>query len=84
MRDAWGKHIILRTAWVFSAHGTNFVKTMLRLSETHDALSIVDDQIGGPTPAAAIADACLGIVRHLQRDGDASGTYHFAGAPDVS
>lgn len=79
-----GPHAILRTSWVFSAHGTNFLKTMLRLSETRDALSIVNDQIGGPTPARDIARACLIIARALQSAPDKSGTYHFSGAPDVS
>ena len=77
-------YAILRTSWVFSAHGGNFVKTMLRLSETRDALSIVADQVGGPTPARAIAAACVTIARHLMDDAAASGTYHFSGAPDVS
>lgn len=81
---AGGTHAILRTSWVFSAHGGNFVKTMLRLSETRDALSIVDDQIGGPTPAADIAAACLKIAAQLQADPGKSGVYHFSGAPDVS
>lgn len=84
VRAAGGTFCILRTSWVFSAHGANFVKTMLRLSETRDALSIVDDQIGGPTPAAAIAEACLAAVEGLKRDPTKSGTYHFSGAPDVS
>lgn len=74
---------ILRTSWVFSSHGSNFVKTMLRLSAERDRLSIVADQIGGPTPAAAIADACLTLAKNLYADG-ATGMYHFAGAPDVS
>lgn len=69
---------------MFSAHGTNFVKTMLRLSESHDELRVVDDQIGGPTPARAIATACLELARQLQADPGKSGTYHFSGAPDVS
>jgi dTDP-4-dehydrorhamnose reductase len=77
-------HAILRTSWVFSAHGSNFVKTMLRLSESHDKLSLVDDQIGGPTPARAIAAACLSIAQQLCEDPDKTGTYHFSGAPDVS
>ncbi|WP_238368364.1 dTDP-4-dehydrorhamnose reductase [Mesobacterium pallidum] len=84
VRGAVGTHAILRTSWVFSAHGANFVKTMLRLSETRDALSIVDDQIGGPTPADAIAAACLEIARQLLEDPSKSGTYHFGGTPEVS
>ena len=77
-------HAILRTSWVFSAHGTNFVKTMLRLSQSHDELRVVDDQVGGPTPARAIAAACLELARQLQADPGKSVTYHFSGAPDVS
>ncbi|WP_163849185.1 dTDP-4-dehydrorhamnose reductase [Pseudooceanicola aestuarii] len=81
---AGGRHAILRTSWVFSAHGQNFVKTMLRLSETRDALNVVDDQIGGPTPAASIARAVLTISEQL-RDGTApSGIHHFSGTPEVS
>lgn len=77
-------HAILRTSWVFSAHGANFVKTMLRLSDTRDQISVVDDQIGGPTPARAIAAACLAIADQLQEAPEKAGTYHFSGAPDVS
>lgn len=84
VRAAGGAQAILRTSWVFSAHGANFVKTMLRLSETRDSLTVVADQIGGPTPARAIAEACLTIAAHLGRDPGASGTYHFSGAPDAS
>lgn len=84
VRASGACHAILRTSWVFSAHGTNFVKTMLRLSETRDALSIVADQTGGPTPAAAIARACLDIAGQLATTPEKAGTYHFSGAPDVS
>ena len=84
VRAAGGAHAILRTSWVFSAHGANFVKTMLRLSETRDTLRIVDDQIGGPTPASAIAEACLAIAAALAEQPGKGGTYHFSGAPDVS
>ena len=79
---AGGLYAILRTSWVFSAHGNNFVKTMLRLGAEREALNIVGDQIGGPTSARAIADACLKIVQNLTAD--KAGIYHFSGAPDVS
>ena len=77
-------YAILRTSWVVSAHGTNFVKSMLRLSETRDSLSVVVDQIGGPTPARDIASACLTIAQKLQKDPSKSGIYHYSGAPNVS
>lgn len=77
-------YVILRTSWVFSAHGGNFVKTMLRLSETRNALTVVADQVGGPTAASSIALACLQAVIALQADRAVSGIYHFAGSPDVS
>ncbi len=79
-----GPHAILRTSWVFSATGSNFVKTMLRLSETRDALTIIADQIGGPTAATDIARACIEIAAKLIADPDLSGTYHFSGSPAVS
>ncbi|MGB0506280.1 MAG: dTDP-4-dehydrorhamnose reductase [Pikeienuella sp.] len=81
---AGGPHAILRTSWVFSAHGGNFVKTMLRVGAGRDALNVVDDQIGGPTAAADIADAVLAIARAFHEGRGVSGIYHFAGGPDVS
>lgn len=84
VRGAGGTHAILRTSWVFSAHGQNFVKTMLRLGMVKDTLSVVADQIGGPTSARAIAGATLQIAQTLSQDPDRSGTYHFSGTPDVS
>lgn len=84
IRTAGGPHAILRTSWVVSAHGNNFIKTMLRLSQSHASLRIVGDQIGGPTPAADIASALWMMAADLVRDDTKSGTYHFSGAPDVS
>ena len=81
---AGGTWAILRTSWVFSAHGANFVKTMLRLGAEREKLTVVADQIGGPTPARDIAAACLAIAGALREDPGKSGTYHFSGAPDAS
>ena len=84
VRAAGGTHAILRTSWVFSAHGSNFVKTMLRLGAERDHLRIVADQVGGPTPAADIACACLAVARGLLEAPARTGTYHFSGAPELS
>jgi len=83
VRAAGGQAAILRTSWVFSAHGANFVKTMLGLSQTRDALSVVDDQIGGPTPADDIAATLITMARAMLA-GQGGGTWHFAGAPAIS
>ncbi|WP_284323616.1 dTDP-4-dehydrorhamnose reductase [Cypionkella aquatica] len=83
VQAAGGRFVILRTSWVVSAHGANFVKTMLRLGASRDSLNVVADQIGGPTPAADIADAVYALARGLL-EGKASGVQHFAGAPDCS
>ena len=81
---AGGSYVILRTSWVFSAYGHNFVKTMLYLSKTQNTLRIVEDQIGGPTAASDIAKTCLIIAQALYSGREVSGTYHFSGSPDVS
>jgi len=84
VRAIGGTYAILRTSWVFSAHGKNFVKTMLQISETQNSLTIVGDQIGGPTSAAAVAKACVRMTHQLKTEPDKTGTYHFSGAPDTS
>lgn len=81
---AGGRWAVLRTSWVFSAHGSNFVRTMLRLGRERARLSIVADQIGGPTPATAIAAALLTMTRAMREDASLGGLYHFAGSPEVS
>jgi len=83
--EACEKHIILRTAWVFGESGNNFVKTMLRLGENRDALSIVGDQFGGPTYAGDIANTLIQIAKRInQGDAVEFGVYHYSGLPHVS
>ena len=81
VRTTTARHAIVRTSWVVSAHGNNFVKTMLRLAETRDALNVVDDQHGAPTAAADLAAALATIAMRLVEDRDApTGTFHFSNA----
>lgn len=81
VRGALRRHIILRTSWVFSAHGQNFVKTMLRLARERDELRVVADQYGRPTPAAELARAIWAVSAELAAGRDTAwGTYHVAGA----
>lgn len=84
VRAAGGAFAILRTSWVFSAHGGNFVKTMLRVGADRDVVRVVNDQIGGPTSARDIAKACVSIAHALANDPAKAGTYHYSSAPDVS
>ena len=84
VRAAGGAHVVLRTSWIFSAHGKNFVKTMIRIAAEKNRLAVVADQVGGPTPASAIADALFAIARNFGEGKGVSGTFHYSGAPDVS
>jgi dTDP-4-dehydrorhamnose reductase len=81
---AGGPYVILRTAWVFSAHGKNFVKTMLRFGRERPELRVVADQHGGPTPAAEIAAALATIARAFAAGQGVPGIFHFSGAPPTT
>jgi len=80
IREALPQHVIIRTSWVFAAHGANFVRTMLRLANERPELRIVDDQRGGPTAARDIAGAITTIVERMTEGGGRWGTFHFTGA----
>lgn len=84
MRAALERHVILRTAWGFGAHGANFVRTMLRLAAERPVLRVVADQRGCPTAAADIAAALIVITGHIERGEVKWGSYHFAGDGAVS
>jgi dTDP-4-dehydrorhamnose reductase len=79
-------YAILRTAWVYSPYGKNFLRTMLRLAETRDELNVVDDQIGNPTSALDIADAVLAVARNLLASNDPAlrGVFHLSGTGEGS
>ena len=77
-------YVILRTSWIFSAYGNNFAKTMWRLSKKQETISVVSDQVGGPTFAREVAQTCISIVEQIIRSPDKSGVYHYSGAPNVS
>ena len=80
IREELAEHVILRTAWVYSAHGRNFVLTMLQLAAQQDVLRIVGDQHGSPTAAGDLANAILTIAARLDGSPGQFGTFHYAGA----
>ena len=84
--DANPRHVIIRTSWVYSPFGANFVKTMLRLAETREELTIVADQIGAPTSALDIADGVFEVARSLVEDAKnaQTGVFHMTAAGEAS
>jgi dTDP-4-dehydrorhamnose reductase len=84
VRAALSEHVILRAAWVYSAHGNNFVKTMLRLAADRSVLRVVADQTGSPTSAADIAAAIARVVERIAAGDTQWGTYHFVGGGAVT
>ncbi|MET3528112.1 dTDP-4-dehydrorhamnose reductase [Phenylobacterium koreense] len=85
VRTANPRHVILRTAWVVSPHGANFVKTMLRLAESRPELRVVADQRGCPTSATDIAQTVLTVLARMVADPEApTGAYHFVNEGEAS
>lgn len=78
IRSAGGRHLILRTQWVYAARGSNFLLTMLRLAAERERLQVVGDQFGAPTSAELIADVTAHVLRRAATDAELPGTYHLA------
>ena len=81
IRAAGGRHLILRTAWVYASHGQNFLRTMLRVGAEREELKVVADQVGTPTPAALIADVTAQAIQHPAA---LSGTWHLTANGETS
>jgi dTDP-4-dehydrorhamnose reductase len=84
IRLACPRHLILRTAWLFGIHGSNFLKTILSLAAERDEIRVVADQFGSPTCTADLAQAILVAAAALSRGDDRYGTYHVAGSGRAS
>lgn len=84
IRDRLPAHVILRTSWVYSAWGRNFMTTMLRLGAERDEVPVVDDQFGAPTSARDLAEAIATIARRITGPMPQFGTYHYADAGETS
>ena len=72
IQQTWEKHFIIRTSWVYSQFGNNFMKTMLRLASERDTISVVNDQIGTPTNAVDLAEVLVKIICHTERSRSAN------------
>jgi dTDP-4-dehydrorhamnose reductase len=86
IRATTAHHLVLRTSWVVGAHGSNFLKTILRLAKEHSSLSVVADQIGAPTSAALIADVTAQVLSHFDWPSHHFdyGTYHLCASGATS
>jgi dTDP-4-dehydrorhamnose reductase len=78
------RHLIFRTSWVYAARGGNFARTMLRLAQERERLTVIDDQWGSPTGAELIADVTVHAITQAQREPACGGTYHLAAAGETT
>lgn len=84
IQQSSAKHLILRTSWVYAARGGNFAKTMLRLAQERERLTVIDDQWGAPTGAELLADVTAHAIRHLQQRPQDAGLYHLVAGGEVT
>ena len=87
LQQSGARHLIFRTSWVVGAHGKNFAKTILRLAEERDHLTVVADQYGAPTSAALLADVTAQLIRQKQREGEEEfpfGLYHLVAGGETN
>ena len=87
LQQSGARHLIFRTSWVVGAHGKNFAKTILRLGEERDHLTVVADQYGAPTSAALLADVTAQLIRQRQREGEDGfpfGLYHLVAGGETN
>ena len=84
IQAACPQHLIFRTSWVYAARGTNFAKTMLRLAQERERLTVINDQFGAPTGAELIADVTAHAIRQCLRQPHDAGLYHLAASGETS
>ena len=84
IQQSGAKHLILRTSWVYAARGGNFAKTMLRLAQERERLTVIDDQWGAPTGADLLADVTAHAIRHLQQRPQDAGLYHLVAGGETN
>ncbi len=78
------RHLVFRTSWVYAARGANFAKTMLRLAQERERLTVIDDQFGAPTGAELLADVSAHAIRHVLQHPQHAGIYHLAAAGETT
>ncbi len=84
IQQSGAQHLILRTSWVYAARGNNFAKTMLRLAQERERLTVIDDQWGAPTGADLLADVTAHAIRHLQTHPQHAGLYHLVAGGETN
>ena len=84
IQQSGAKHLILRTSWVYAARGGNFAKTMLRLAQERERLTVIDDQWGAPTGADLLADVTAHTLRQVQNRPENAGLYHLVAGGETN